>query len=123
MKKKFLIPVIVVILLFTMTITAYATQYSCFLQPNQTGEEKTTALYASHSHYSGSNSVTSTNDMILKYQYLRGTWKTIDIKRVDPNQYVYCSTVYTDPAGYFRTKIYSYQYAGGVLGVGTVFDN
>lgn len=122
MKKKVLIPIIIMILLFATATTAFATINTCILYPSNRGEVKTAKLTANYFHGAGYNKSYSDDKMIYKLQVYRGKWKKVDVKELRPNQYYATPTLYSNPAMRVRTKLWSKLGEGGVSGVGSVCD-
>ncbi len=127
-RKKILIVILVLVMMLAMSVTAFAASRTCSLSANQTGAVYTDALNCDdYTHYSGYNSMYSTNDLVLKQQWqnVDFSWSTADTRILDPKEYVRSAA--EDVSGIwggmnFRTKIYSYGYTGGAIGTGCVFD-
>ena len=125
MKKKILVPIMIVVLLIAMATTAYATTKTCTLDASNKLSVKTGSLSGSSLYIAAYNQTFSTNDLIARPQYQVGSeYEAEGYIQLDPGEY------YGKPQGHimnsylinWRTKLYSLGNDGGAAGVGSISD-
>ena len=123
MKKKVLVPFMVIALLIATATTAFAATNPCTLNPDNKGEVKTAELVASRFHGAAYNQSYSKDNMMYKLQAYKGEWRKVEERPITLGEYYATpQPLNADPAMRVRTKLWSRLGEGGVTGVGSVCD-
>lgn len=123
--KKLIAGAVVSLLICAIvSVTAFAyISYTCSLAPANKGSVATKSLTAEKMHYSGYNSVDSTNYLEVKAQAkVNGSWaKVAGPVNLKPGAH-HASNTAACPPGSYRTTIRSVGGKGGAEGTGCIFD-
>ena len=123
--KKLIAGAVVSLLICAIvSVTAFAyISYTCSLAPANKGSVATKSLTATKIHYSGYNSVDSTNNLEVKAQAkVNGSWAKVQgPTTLVPGKHVASKSAIC-PNGSYRTTIRSVGGKGGAEGTGCIFD-